>query len=109
MKTIFAILVILAGPAWGICLPPVNPDTGMPKWVISDNPRGCWAGWWCEKGPYIAAATKQQCSLVGVKRAVAAWATAPSLDAMYFGKDPFADQELRDVWVPESAKLDAIR
>jgi hypothetical protein len=104
------VLGLLASSVGAVCMPPLNPSTLTPRWVVSDNPRGCWAGWWCPDGtPYIAAATKQQCSLVGVKRAVAAWLTSPSLDALTFGGDPFADPVLRDVWVPESSKLDAIR
>lgn len=112
MRFVIALVVgLLALPVGAaVCMPPLNPSTLTPRWVVSDNPRGCWVGWWCPNGtPYIAAATKQQCGLVGVKRAVAAWVTSPSLDALTFGKDPFSDPELVDVWLPESSKLDAIR
>lgn len=97
--------------AAGQCLPAINPATHMPKWVVADNPRGCWAGWWCpgQARPYIAAATKQQCSLVGVKRATAAWLSDPSAAALKFGADPHTDPALLAVWKPDEKLLEAVR
>jgi hypothetical protein len=82
----------------------------MPKWAVSQNPRGCWAGWICPNGKaYVAAATKQQCSLVGVQRAVAAWLRNPEVNTLAFGSNPHADPALLAVWEPERAMLDALR
>lgn len=101
-----AISLLLTSQAYAACLPPIDSTTLTPKWVVSDNARGCWAGWKCPDGRlYIAAATKQQCSLVGVKRAVAAWATSPSEASLTFGQNPHTDPTLRAVWEPEKEKL----
>ena len=56
-----------------------------------------------------AAATKQQRSLVGVKRAVATWATSPDVAALTFGQNPHTDPTLRAVWEPERSKLDKLK
>lgn len=102
---LLAASMAMAAPA---CLPPTS--NGMPVWAVSQNARGCWAGWWCSKDvQYIAAATKQQCNLVGVQRAVAAWLSAPTVEALAFGPDPATDPTLRAVWEPERAKLDTLR
>ncbi len=91
------------------CLPPTN-GLGMPKWVVRQNPKGCWAGWWCSPTTkYVAVATKAQCSTVGVQRAVAAWLMAPSAAPLGFGTSPYTDPALRAVWEPERALLDALR
>lgn len=102
-------LMLVASTAQAACLPPLNTATLTPKWVVSDNARGCWAGWYCGSSLYIAAATKQQCSLVGVKRATAAWLTDPTTQALTFGTNPHTDPILKAVWEPERAKLDAIK
>ena len=102
-------LLLFASTAQAACLPPLNTQTLTPKWVVSDNARGCWAGWYCGESLYVAAATKQQCSLVGVKRAVATWATSPDVAALTFGQNPHTDPALRAVWEPERSKLDKLK
>lgn len=101
----------IEGRAAAQCLPPINAATHMPKWVVAENPRGCWVGWWCPDAtqPYIAAATKKQCSLVGVKRAAAAWLSDPDAAALKFGSDPHTDPALLAVWKPDEKLLEAVR
>lgn len=108
MKKLALTLLLCACEAQAACLPPIGANL-MPRWVVSENTKGCWAGWYCGSSLYVAAATKQQCSLVGVKRAVAAWATDPSVQALTFGQNPHTDPVLRAVWEPERAKLDALK
>lgn len=108
---VMAVAMAQCEVAAALCLPPISPVTHMPKWVVEDNPRGCWAGWWCPGAatPYIAAATKQQCSLVGVKRAAAAWLSDPDAAALKFGTDPHTDPALLAVWKPDEKLLEAVR
>ena len=107
--TLTLALLLCASTAQAACLPPLNTQTLTPKWVVSDNARGCWAGWYCGESLYVAAATKQQCSLVGVKRSVASWLTNPSAQALTFGQNPHTDPTLKAVWEPERSKLDAVK
>ena len=101
--------LITAMSAQAICLPPLNPNLS-PKIVASENAKGCWVGWWCpDKSYYIAAATKNRCGLDSSRKAVAAWASNPDVNALKFGLDPLTDPTLRAVWEPEKAKLLAIR
>ena len=44
-----------------------------------------------------------------MQRVVSAWLVNPSVDDLVFGADPHADAKLRAVWVPEVAKLDAVK
>lgn len=46
---------------------------------------------------------------VAMQRVVSAWLVNPSVDDLVFGSDPHADAKLRAVWVPERAKLDAVK
>lgn len=102
-------ILIAATAAQATCLPPLNPNLS-PKIVASENARGCWVGWWCpDKSYYIAAATKNQCSLVSSRKAAAAWVSNPDVNALKFGLDPITDPTLRAVWEPEKDKLLAIR
>ena len=104
-----AAAAFLSASAHAACLPPIGKN-GMPVWVVSTNPRGCWAGWWCSPtSPYIAAATRQQCSLSGVQQNVAKWLKAPDVRALDFGANPTKDADLRAVWEPEWGMLEAIR
>jgi hypothetical protein len=105
-RILFALAgLALSASAGGACLPP-----SLNQIAAGSNPRGDWVGWWCPSGrPYVAACLKSTCSLVGSKRAVAAWVSNPSEPPLTFGRDPHQDAELRAVWEPERAKLDALK
>lgn len=92
------------------CLPSDLGGTGSVL-IKSDNPRGCWAGWWCPgyDVPYVAAARRSICDGNVVKAVAAEWLSSPDIDALVFGQDPHSYQALLDIWVPERAKLDAVR
>ena len=107
-RPILAAAMLVCMQAQAACLPPKG-DNDLPIWAVSQNPKGCWAAWRCPSGKtYLVAVTKQQCGLVGVQRAAAAWLMAPDADALTFGADPWADPELRAVWVPEREKMDGL-
>jgi hypothetical protein len=109
MKYLILATALVTASAQAACLPPLGTN-GMPVWVVSQNPRGCWAGWWCSPtSPYIAAATAQQCSLAGVQRNVLNWLRSPNASVLDFGANPKQNAELRAVWEPERRMLDAIR
>ena len=106
-KAIILSALLLPFGALADCMPPAN----LLNIAASSNPRGDWIGWWCEgQGlPYIAVCPKSICTLVGNKRAVAAWLRSPSLDALKFGADPHTDPALRSVWGPERSLIDALK
>lgn len=108
-KSVLAAACLLASAAaQAFCLPPTKG--GMPQIAASQNPRGCWAGWWCSPSrSYVIAATKQQCSLVVNQRAVAAWLMKPDVQYLPTGIDMRTHPALTPVWLPERAKLDALR
>lgn len=106
-----ALMAVFFRPAFSAeCLPRTLGGAGSQA-VISSNSKGDWAGWWCpgSSTPYIAACPKSVCSLVGSKRAVAAWMSRPTAEGLTFGKNPHTDPALLAVWVPERAKLDAVK
>lgn len=112
-----AIALALMGQAHASCVPANLGGTGS-RLVYAENGAGCWVGWWCPSGdpqerwaktPYIAAAVKSKCGLVGTRRELWAWVQKPSVAALKFGADPHTDAALRAVWWPERAKLDAVR
>lgn len=106
MRALIISALLLPFGAQADCLPP-----SLFSIVTSSNTKGDWAGWWCEgqELPYIVACPKAICTLVGSKRAVAAWINSPSLPALRFGANPHTDPALMAVWVPERALLDAIK
>lgn len=108
-------LLIILSPARGACVP---ADLGGPgsRLVFSENSRGCWVGWWCpaadpkqkwDATPYVAAALKSKCGLVGTRKAFWDWVAAPNTKALTFGLNPHTDPGLLAVWQPELAKLRA--
>lgn len=106
-----AVLAVFFRPAFSAeCLPSTLGGAGSQA-VVSSNTKGDWAGWWCPGSdvPYIAACPRAVCSLVGSKRAVASWLSGPKVEGLTFGKNPHTDAALRAVWVPERAKLDALK
>lgn len=108
MPVLAAACLFVCASAQAFCLPPTKG--GMPQVAASQNPRGCWAGWWCSpSSAYVIAATKQQCDLVGNQRAFAAWVMAPDPQRLPFSADFRNDAALSAVWKHERAKLDALR
>lgn len=103
-----AAALLATSAAQAFCLPPTH--NGMPQIAASQNAKGCWAGWWCSRErSYVIAATKQQCNLVGNKRAVAEWVMSPDPQRLPTGTDMLKHPTLKAIWVPERAKLDALR
>lgn len=111
------IALALLGQAHASCIPANLGGTGS-KLVYSENSKGCWVGWWCpgadpqekwHKQPYIAAAVKSRCSLVGTRRDLWAWVQSPKVNSLRFGADPHTDPALLTVWWSERAKLEAVK
>jgi hypothetical protein len=95
------------------CLPSQIGGTGS-RFVQSFNSLGAWAGFWCkdEQGvwtPRVVAITKQYTDNVTAWKTVSAFMQNPQAKLLTFGADPFTDAPLRAVWVPEVAKLDAVK
>lgn len=109
--------VCVLGQAHASCIPANLGGTGS-NLVYSENGRGCWVGWWCPAAdpqtkwhaqPYIAAAVKSRCGLVGTRRDLWAWVQKPTVSGLRFGADPHTDPALRAVWWSERAKLEAVK
>lgn len=95
------------------CLPSQLGGTGS-RFVQSFNSLGAWAGYWCkdDQGIWnarVVAITKQYTDNVTVWKTVSAFVQNPQAKLLTFGADPFTDATLRAVWVPEVAKLDAVK
>lgn len=86
------------------CLPkPVGSGTVA---LFKSNAKGDFAAWYCpgEQMPTMVVCLKATCSLVGTKRALAAIASAPTLDGLNealkpYIRDPLRDPELKQVWL----------
>lgn len=95
------------------------PVTCLPKSVGSgtaalfkSNARGDFAAWYCpgESLPSMVVCLKATCSLVGTKRAIAAIASAPTLDGLNealrpYTRDPLRDPDLVKVWAPHADEI----
>ena len=111
MRPLILLAALLCGAAQAACLPAqLQGGTGSPM-VVSYNKQGAWAGWWCPGAslPYVAVVTTKYLTNVAMQRVVTAWLVNPSLDDLVFGSDPHTDPALRAAWVPERAKLDAVK
>ena len=120
MPIIYALVITCAllGQSHASCIPANLGGTGS-KLIYSENGRGCWVGWWCPAAdpngskwhaqPYIAAAVKSRCGLVGTRRDLWAWVQRPTVNGLRFGADPHTDPALRAVWWSERSKLEAVK
>jgi hypothetical protein len=111
MRHLILLAALLCSAAQAACLPAqLQGGTGSPM-VVSYNKQGAWAGWWCPGAslPYVAVVTADNLRNVAMQRVVTAWLMFPSTSDLAFGSDPHTDAALRAVWVPERAKLDAVK
>jgi len=111
MRPLILLAALFCGTAQAACLPAqISGGTGS-EMVVSYNKQGAWAGWWCPGAslPYVAVVTTEHLKNVAMQRVVSAWLVNPSVDDLVFGPDPHTDAKLRAVWVPERAKLDAVK
>ena len=92
------------------CLPKQLGGTGSQALVASPS-NGQFAAWNCpgQAKPHIVACVTRECGLVGAKRAVASWLSAPDASKLTFGKDPHTDISLRAVWMPYEAQIKALK
>lgn len=112
--TLLACLTLQAQAAPITCLPkPVGSGSAV---LVKSTPKGDFAAWHCpgEPGPTLVVCLKAVCGLVGAKRAVAAWASEPTLAGLNqalqpYQRSPHADAELRAVWAPYSTQVNALR
>lgn len=112
--TLLACLTLQAQAAPITCLPkPVGSGSAV---LVKSTPKGDFAAWHCpgEPGPTLVVCLKAACGLVGAKRAVAAWASEPTLAGLNqalqpYQRSPHADAELRAVWAPYSTQVNALR
>lgn len=109
MRFLLALLFLFATAAQGAACYPAQMLGSGGVAVYSENAKGCWIGWRCKgvEAPYIAAAVKSKCGLVGTRKFIGAWIASPSLSALQFGSDPHTDPELKEVWYSERAKIPA--
>lgn len=92
------------------CLPsPVGTGT---KAVVKSTPKGDFAAWYCpgESLPNMAVCLKSTCGLVGMKRALAMFASDPSLDNLNsamapYTRNPLLDPDLVSVWAPYADEI----
>lgn len=87
------------------CLPaPLGSGT---KALVRSGTKGDVAAWYCpgQEYPAMVVCAKASCGLVAFKRAVAAWVSAPSLEALNaamapYQRNAYTDPELVAVWLP---------
>lgn len=90
------------------CLPSQVGGAGSAA-LVASPPAGTFAAWKCGTLVYVAACVARECGLVGAKRAVAAWLSAPDASKLTFGKDPHRDAALLAVWKPYEAQIKALK
>jgi len=90
------------------CLPKQLGGTGTQALVMSPT-NGAFAAWRCGAQTVVVACVTRECGLVGAKRAVAAWLSAPDQSKLTFGKDPHKDPALLAVWKPYEAQIRALK
>ena len=90
------------------CLPKQLGGTGTAA-LVASPPAGQFAAWRCGSQTVVVACVTRECGLVGAKRAVAAWLSAPDASKLTFGKDPHRDAALLAVWKPYAKQIDALK
>lgn len=90
------------------CLPKQLGGTGTAA-LVASPPSGQFAAWKCGAQIHVVACVTRECGLVGAKRAVAAWLSAPDARKLTFGKDPHKDAALLAVWKPYEAQIKALK
>ena len=90
------------------CLPKQLGGTGTAA-LVASPPAGQFAAWRCGTQTVVVACVTRECGLVGAKRAVAAWLSAPDASRLTFGKDPHKDPALIAVWKPYEAQIRALK
>ncbi len=118
IKMLLVIFSLMLSASHASCIPSNLGGTGS-KLVYSENGKGCWVGWWCPASdpnvgkwhpqPYIAAAVKSKCGLVGTRREFWAWVQNPKSSTLKFGLDPHNDPTLKAVWFSERSKLESVK
>ena len=90
------------------CLPKQLGGTGTAA-LVASPPAGTFAAWRCGSQTVVVACVTRECGLVGAKRAVAAWLSAPDASKLTFGKDPHRDAALLAVWKPYAKQIEALK
>lgn len=90
------------------CLPKQLGGTGTAA-LVASPPAGTFAAWRCGAQTVVVACVTRECGLVGAKRAVAAWLSAPDASKLTFGKDPHTDPALLAVWKPYEAQIKSLK
>lgn len=90
------------------CLPNQLGGTGTAA-IVASQPAGQFAAWRCGSQTVVVACVTRECGLVGAKRAVSAWLSAPDASKLTFGKDPHKDAALLAVWSPYRAQIAALK
>lgn len=103
-----ALACLLSGAVQAQCLPSQVGGTGSAA-LVASPPAGMFAAWKCGTRVYVAACVARECGLVGAKRAVAAWLSAPDASKLTFGKDPHRDAALLAVWKPYEAQIKSLK
>lgn len=107
LTTLALACVVFAAQA-APCLPKQLGGTGSMALVASPT-NGAFAAWRCGTQTVVVACVTRECGLVGAKRAVAAWLSAPDASKLTFGKDPHKDPALLAVWKPYKAQIDTLK
>lgn len=116
--TLFFALVLTVPSAFAArpvtCEPKQSGGTGTKALFVS-NSRGDFTAYYCpgEAYPTMFVCLKAACSLVGNKRAIAAFLSSPSLSALNaavtsMNRDPLRDPELVKVWLPHADEIAAL-
>jgi len=90
------------------CLPKQLGGTGTAA-LVASPPAGQFAAWRCGSQTVVVACVTRECGLVGTKRAVSAWLSAPTISGLTFGKDPHKDAALLAVWSPYRTQIAALK
>lgn len=113
LAAILAMATGLASAGTISCLP--SPLGSGSKALIKSVPKGDFAAWYCpgEDVATILVCLKASCGLVGTKRAIATFATNPTLQGLQeamapYTRSPFSDPELSAVWLPYAAEIRAL-
>lgn len=119
--TVFIILAMLFALAWTVAAGPAGAaeisrlptvaELALGKVCFRSNSKGDFVAWYGDRDlPDVVACTKKTCALVASKRALAAFLSGPPTRERFdqamapYKKDPYKDQELREVWIEDFVK-----
>lgn len=119
--TVFVILAMLFAISWTIAAGsagaaeisrlPTATEVVLGKVCFRSTPKGNYAAWYGDRDlPDVVACAFKTCNLVASKRALAAFLSGPITRERFnaamapYKKDPYKDQELREVWIEDFIK-----